>query len=245
MVGLTGAPASIPKRSGRTARFTGASAASRPGRAGFSHCTPRRYIGVGKAHDCPYQPGEGVHPDRQTPEPLVLGALPGIPLSGPVVAASGEDTLRIPTDLLRDALNIHARQKPASADVSSAYATFVGAVWRSFGPHFGTFAGLSTRVENVEKRRRTIQHGKRESGRWGEGELSTGERQTRRRSARQRRVCRSPAHTSPVTTARSVSRSTFPPVTMIPTRVPSSSTASRLSPARPAAAAGSMRLCVV
>jgi len=46
----SGAPASIPKRSGRTARFTGASAASRIGsRTDPSHCTPRRYIGVDEA----------------------------------------------------------------------------------------------------------------------------------------------------------------------------------------------------
>lgn len=51
-VGLSGAPASIPKRLGRAARFTRVSAASRiESRIDPLHCTPRRYISVGKTRD--------------------------------------------------------------------------------------------------------------------------------------------------------------------------------------------------
>jgi hypothetical protein len=51
-VGRRGAPASIPKRPGRTARFTGASAASRiASRSDPSHGTPRRYVGVDEARE--------------------------------------------------------------------------------------------------------------------------------------------------------------------------------------------------
>jgi hypothetical protein len=49
-------------------------------RTDFSHCTPRRHIGVDGARDWPHLPWRGDHPDRRTPEPLIcVGALPGIP----------------------------------------------------------------------------------------------------------------------------------------------------------------------
>lgn len=51
-VGRPGAPASIPRRSGRTARFTGASAASRiASRSDPSHGMPRRYVGMDEARE--------------------------------------------------------------------------------------------------------------------------------------------------------------------------------------------------
>jgi four helix bundle protein len=50
--GRRGAPASIPKRPGRAARFAGASAASRiASRSDPSHGTPRRYVGVDEARE--------------------------------------------------------------------------------------------------------------------------------------------------------------------------------------------------
>jgi hypothetical protein len=49
-------------------------------RTDFSHCTPRRHIGVDEARDWPRLLWRGDHPDRRTPEPLIcVGALPGIP----------------------------------------------------------------------------------------------------------------------------------------------------------------------
>src|SRR5919106_3872711 len=82
-VGRSRAPASIPKQPGRAARFTDVSAAGQIGsRTDPPHCTPRHYVGVGKARDWPH-PSErrGVLPDRRTPEPLYASALsPDIPL---------------------------------------------------------------------------------------------------------------------------------------------------------------------
>ena len=76
----TGAPASIPKRLGRAARFTSAGAASRPGRGPAPHTARRGATSTWTRHATGLAgPREVIHPDRQTPEALVcVGAFPGI-----------------------------------------------------------------------------------------------------------------------------------------------------------------------
>ena len=95
-VGLSRAPASIPRRPGRAARFTSASAASRDGsrtalrtaRRGARSAWTRHATGLAGPSRCSY-------PDRWTPEPLFASApSPDMPLelaTQSVVKTSGPD----------------------------------------------------------------------------------------------------------------------------------------------------------
>ena len=126
---LTGAPASIPNAAwpGRKVRRRGR-CESTGSRTGFSHCTPRRHIGVDETRDWFRLPAGGDHPDRQAPKALVcVGTLPGILSAGWSLGAlpglAGPRPFPLAT-----VVNVGRRQRRASADVSSAHVSHVGFV---------------------------------------------------------------------------------------------------------------------
>jgi len=145
-VGRTGAPASIPKRPGRAARFTGASAASQLGR-GPASCTAHRGATSAWARHATGLacPGEVIHPDRRTPEALCMRRRPPRnSLRGPPRRA-WQRLVRSRPFPCSAPLNLGTGQPHASADLSSAYATSCGlyvdrrsavllASWQPFHP---------------------------------------------------------------------------------------------------------------
>ena len=79
-VGRSGAPVSIPKQSGRTARFTSMGATGQIGsRTDLPHCTPRHRVGEDGARDWP----QLSKPESRSQitgrlSPCCIGGLPGI-----------------------------------------------------------------------------------------------------------------------------------------------------------------------
>ncbi len=141
-------------------------------RIDLPHCTPRRHIGADEARDWPRRSGRGDHPDRQTPEPLIVGALPGIPSPDLSPGARRKLESLLPTP--RDVPNLGKGGVRASAAISLGYGVDVQGVWTENSLFLGPRQLVSTGCGVVHNHRPHAVHIGHDRGWTGHGKREEG-----------------------------------------------------------------------